>query len=125
MTAQWSTAELDTIDRANEVQLSTARTDGSLRSFIPVWVVRIDDGLYVRSYGGRSGSWYRHARRHPHGHLRVPGIDRDVAFTVADDVATDIVDEAYRTKYGRRGGSYVGAMTRNDVAATTLRLSPR
>jgi hypothetical protein len=126
MTTPWPPKELDLIARAAEVQLSTTRADGTLRPFVPVWIVRIGNALYVRSYRGQAGAWYRHARHDPHGHLLGDGIDRSVDFATPDDVAIGIVDDAYRAKYGRRGGgSYVQAMTRPYVAATTLRLSPR
>jgi len=123
--SNWSAHELETIGNAGEIHLSTARDDGSLRPSVPVWVVRVDDDLYVRSYRGQAGSWYRHARRLPYGHIRTTGIDRNIEFTVPDDIAADAIDQAYRHKYGSHAGSYVITMIRDDVAATTLRLTPR
>ena len=125
MTTPWPPKELDLIARAAEVQLSTTRADGALRPFVPVWIVRVGDDLYVRSHRGPTGSWYRHARHDPRGHLRSDGIDRSVGFAPADDMACDVVDDAYRAKYGRGSGGFVEAMTQPDVAATTMRLSPR
>jgi hypothetical protein len=34
---EWSADERDDLGRANEIELSTARVDESLRTFVPVW----------------------------------------------------------------------------------------
>ena len=39
---EWSADELDDLGASNEIQLSTFRADGSLRTFVPVWVVQVD-----------------------------------------------------------------------------------
>lgn len=119
----WSALDLDALGNAEEVQLSTKRHDGSLRDPVPVWVVRVGNELFVRSYRGRAGSWYRHARRHPAGRISAAGIDRDIEFTEPGGADPKAIDEAYRGKYGRN--SYTDAMVGEDVAATTLRLTPR
>jgi hypothetical protein len=54
---EWSADELDDLRASNEIQLSTFRADGSLRTFVPVWVVQVDDAVYVRSYRGETGNW--------------------------------------------------------------------
>lgn len=122
--SNWSTQELNTIGNADEIQLSTTRRDGSLRSAVPLWIVRLGNDLYVRSYRGQAGSWYHHARRHPFGHIRATGIDRDIEFTDPGDTSPQAIDDAYRSKYGR-GSGYVDTMVRDDVATTTRRLTPR
>jgi hypothetical protein len=77
---EWSADELDDLRASNEIQLSTFRADGSLRTFVPVWVVQVDDAVYVRSYRGETGNWYRHARQHGDGHVGSAAVDRDVRF---------------------------------------------
>jgi len=57
----WTRAELDTIGSADELQLAPVRGDGTLRNGVTIWVVRHGDDLYVRSYHGRSGAWFRAA----------------------------------------------------------------
>jgi len=42
-----STDELSKIGAAHELELATVRRDGSLRKPVTVWVVRVDDDLYV------------------------------------------------------------------------------
>ncbi|MDY7102160.1 MAG: DUF2255 family protein [Actinomycetota bacterium] len=118
---EWSTDELAAIAATGEVDVAPARRDGSLRSFTTIWLVRVDDGLYVRSYNGPGGSWYRAARANGHGRLRSGGDERAVAFREAE-VDDDRIDEAYRAKYGR--SVYVDAMVADGAAATTLRVVP-
>ena len=38
------------------------RPDGTQRDPVTIWVVRTGDDLYVRSYRGTGGAWYRNAR---------------------------------------------------------------
>jgi hypothetical protein len=121
----WTTQELEIIGDAEEIHLATARTDGSLRPYVPIWVVRVGDDLFVRSYRGPDGAWYRHARQHSHGRIRRSELERDIDFADPGATPSGAIDEAYSTKYGRYGGSYVDTMVRPDVAQTSLRLIPR
>ncbi|WP_328504641.1 DUF2255 family protein [Streptomyces sp. NBC_00457] len=120
----WTSEELDRIADADELEIAPRRGDGTLRGPVPIWVVRDGDHLYVRSFRGTDGGWWRMARATEEGHIRSGGVDKDVTFVeVADPETNDRIDTAYRTKYGRFGGAYVDPM----VAArpTTLKLLPR
>jgi Uncharacterized protein conserved in bacteria (DUF2255) len=57
----WTARELNVIGAAEELDIAPARPDRSLRPYTTIWVVRVGDELYVRSYRGRRGSWFRHA----------------------------------------------------------------
>lgn len=120
----WTNDELTHIANADELQIAPLRGDGTQRTAVPVWVVRDGDDLYVRSYKGAAGAWYRAAQRSHAGHIRSGGVDADVSFTAVGDIDLNgRLDAAYRTKYGRYGDSYIKPM----VAArdTTLRVVPR
>lgn len=120
----WTNDELTRIGRADELEMAPLRSDGTPRTAVPIWVVRDGDDLYVRSYRGSTGSWYRAARASHQGHIRSGGVGKDVTLTeVADPGVNDRIDAAYRSKYGRFGAAYVNPM----VAArdTTLKLVPR
>jgi hypothetical protein len=80
----WSTDELDRVGAADEIHITQVRSDGSLRTWVPIWVVRVGDDLYVRSYRGSGGAWYRHAIQRPEGRIRASGIERDVSFEQSD-----------------------------------------
>ena len=89
----------------------------------PIWIVAVDDDLYVRSWKGEAGIWYRRARRHGTGAVVAHGQPHQVQFTATDDPAVNArIDEAYRSKYGN--SSYAQAMTRPPATSTTMRLDP-
>ena len=97
----WSDSELATIGTAAEIDIAPDRADHTPGPAVPIWVVRVGDDLYVRSYRGPSGSWYRRARRNGSGRISVGGVHHAVRFTMADPGVRTQVDEAYRAKYGR------------------------
>ncbi|GGS97357.1 DUF2255 family protein [Streptomyces violaceus] len=120
----WTSDELNRIATADELEMVPRRGDGTLRGPVPIWVVRDGDDLYVRSFRGTDGGWWRTARTSHQGHIRSGGVDRDVTFEeVTDSEINDRIDTAYRTKYGRYGGAYVNPMVA--ARSTTLRLTPR
>jgi hypothetical protein len=119
----WTLDELTTIGNAIEVDVTPSRADESSGEYTTIWVVRVGSELYVRSYRGQSGRWYRDAIDTGRGHLRIGTVERDVSFDSDHRVDQSDVDAAFRAKYGR--SSYVDAMVTPDVAATTLRLVPR
>jgi hypothetical protein len=67
--------ELATIGTADEIHVAPDRVATAPAPAVPIWVVRVGDDLYVRSYHGPSGSWYRRARRNGSGRIRVGGVD--------------------------------------------------
>jgi hypothetical protein len=123
MTRPWTDDELDRIGAAEELHVAARRSGGTLTKAVPVWVVRVGDQLYVRSWRGTDGAWFRAARARGEGHVLAGGIDTDVAFSDADADANDAVDDAYREKYGRYP-SYVTPMISARARATTLALLP-
>jgi len=93
---------------------------------VTIWVVRVGDDLYVRSWKGRTGAWFRATKVRHEGHIRAGGVDKDVTFVrAADDDLNDRIDAAYRTKYRRHSGRYVDPMVAPTARATTIRLMPR
>lgn len=120
----WTNDELARIEAAEELEIAPQRKDGSLRKPVPIWVVRVGDDLYVRSYRGGSGAWFRAAQASRAGHIRAGGVRKDVAFVEETSTGVnDQVDAAYRAKYGRYP-QYVSPMLTPAVRATTLKLVP-
>jgi len=74
MTA-WTRDELEKIVGAEEIQIAPRRSEGTQRAPTRVWIVRVGDELYVRSWRGQERAWYggRRARRESHIFLD-PGI---------------------------------------------------
>ena len=121
--SDWTADELDKIGTTDELRIAPVLPDGSLRPYTTIWVVRVGDGLYVRSYRGQRGTWYQAVQRRPEGRIRAGGVELDATFEHPTDVDEDAVDAAYHTKYGRYGGSYVDPMVAPKARATTLRVN--
>jgi hypothetical protein len=120
----WTADELDRIGGAEELANAPRNADGTVRRPLPIWVVRVDDELYVRSWRGDDGSWHRAAQASGQGRISARGVERDVAYDPAGEEVNDAVDHAYRQKYGRYTG-YIEPMIAPQARATTLRLVPR
>jgi hypothetical protein len=119
----WTRDELDAIGAADVIDIAARRPDGTLRPYTTIWVVRVGDELYVRSYRGRDGAWYQAVQRRPVGRIRAGGTERDASFERVTDIDEGAVDAAYRAKYGRYGGPYVEPMVASAARATTLRIN--
>jgi hypothetical protein len=119
----WTSAELDRIGAADELELAARRPDGTLRQPVTVWVVRVGDDLYLRSWRGRDGAWFRAAHTRREGHISAGGVDKDVALVDPDAEIDEAIDDAYREKYARYP-SYVAPMVAPQARATTLKLVP-
>jgi hypothetical protein len=121
----WTDEELGGIGEAKELQLASERSDGTLRPYVTIWVVRVDDELYVRSAYGANNPWFRRAKASGVGRIRAGGLERDVTFAgPAPDIHPDI-DAAYHGKYDRYGPAIVGTVVGSLAHAVTIRLIPR
>jgi hypothetical protein len=123
---KWTSEELNKIGTAEELELASLRRDGTVRKAVTIWVVRLGDDLYVRSYRGRGGAWFRAALVRHEGHLRAGGVEKEVAFMEETDPdINDQIDAAYRAKYGRYDAQYINPMVAPEARATTIKLAPR
>jgi len=68
---------------------------------VTIWVIRYGDDLYIRSYRGPGGSWFRRAQERREGRIHAGGVDKDVTFADADHRLDDQIDAACRAKYHR------------------------
>lgn len=118
----WSSAELDTLEDASEIEVAGSRKDGSLRSFRIIWHAVLDGALYARSVNGPDSGWYVGVSRQMHGAIRWAGQQREVDY-VADASQDDALDEAYRARYGNGGPTQ--ALNREPARGTTLRIDRR
>lgn len=121
----WPSDELRRVGDATELQVSSRRSDGSLRPYVTIWAVRSGDDLYIRSAYGADNPWFRRAKTAGVGRIRAAGVERDVTFKAADDAANDGIDAAYHAKYDRYGPDIVGAVVGPKTARVTLRLVPQ
>lgn len=125
-TGAWTSDELEKIETADELQLSSLRRDGTFRDPVTMWVVRVGGDLYVRAVKGRAGPWFRGAQSRQEGRIRSGGVAKEVAFVEETDPGRlERIDAAYRGKYGRYPKEYVDACVTPAARAATIRLMPR
>ncbi|WP_066361189.1 DUF2255 family protein [Herbidospora mongoliensis] len=122
----WNHDELSAIGEAEELEIAPRLADGTLIKPVTIWVVRYDDGLYVRSYKGENSHWFTVTQLGGEGRITAGGVTKDVTFVRVDDSQTnDDIDLAYRMKYRDQDTAYVDPMVAGPAKGTTLRLVPR
>ena len=115
-------SDLDLLATTKEIRVETRSAAGEVHKTI-VWPVVRDGVVYLRSYKGPSGRWYREALADPDVALF---FDRRRlaarAIPATDAASVEACSEALREKYRR---SYsLEAMLVPDVLPTTLRIEP-
>ena len=113
-------SDLDHLATAQEIRVETRSGSGEIHKTI-VWPLVRDGVVYLRSYKGPSGRWYREALADPDIALlfsrrRLPAR----AVPASDAASVEACSEALREKYRR---SYsLEAMLAPAVLPTTLRI---
>jgi hypothetical protein len=122
----WSNEELATIAREDEIELASARADGSLRSPAVIWMARVGDDIFVRSAHGTGNRWFVRARDSGAGTIRAGDVTRRARFEDVSATADhSAIDAAYHAKYdGRYPAQYVTPVTDARSHAATLRVLP-
>ncbi|MEJ2860712.1 DUF2255 family protein [Actinomycetospora flava] len=120
----WTPQTLERIAAADELEIAVRRPDGTLRRPTPIWVVTADDHVYVRTWYRRGTGWFGRVLASRRARVHVPSVDADVTVDDLGTTSREIVDDAYRAKYGRYGAGSVDRMVGDEAAATTLRLDP-
>jgi hypothetical protein len=124
--SRWTSSELDKIGTAEELEIASVRRAGTLSKPVAIWVVRTGDDLYVRSYKGGAGAWFRAAQARHEGQILAGGVEKDVTFVEETDPGINAeIDTEYRTKYSAYSASYVNPMVAAEARATTMKLVPR
>jgi hypothetical protein len=121
----WTSDELTKIGTAEELKIASLRRDGTLRTPVTIWVVRVGDDLYVRSVNGRTSAWFRGVQTRQEGHIRAGGVGKDVTFVDVDPDIDDLIDAAYRTKYRRYAASIISSIVSPEARSATIKLVPR
>ena len=127
MAESWTPDDIRRIGSAGELEIAAKRADGTLRRWLPIWVVCVGEQVYVRTWYRRDTGWFGHVLESHRACIRVPDLQADVVVedigAGPDQLRADI-DAAYRAKYGRYGASTVERMVADPAVAATLRLSP-
>ncbi|GAA4722724.1 hypothetical protein GCM10023216_10070 [Isoptericola chiayiensis] len=98
----------------------TARLVGPGAS-VGAWLVRFDGALYARSAAPRSAVVDRRGR----GRMRMDGQDHAVVLSEVAPEMHELLDDAYRARYGRCRPEQVDAMVSDDAAAATFLVRSR
>lgn len=120
----WTSAELNKIGSAEELQIASLRQDSTLRKRVIIWVVRVGDDLFVRSVNGRTSAWFRGLQTQHEGHIWAGGVEKDVIFVEEPDMnLNDQIDAAYAAKY-RRYASIIPRINGSIARAAAIKLVP-
>jgi len=95
--------------------------------FIGVWVVVVDNRVFIRSWGVKRRSWYQAFREEPIGTIQAAGRELRVkAVTRTTERMKSAVDDAYAEKYNTPGAiKYVQGFKRSKRRRdTTTELLP-
>ena len=112
------------IDREVEVDIETTAADGAVHR-ATIWAVVDAGDVFIRSWKGERGRWYREIRERPAAVLHVVG--RAVAVRAepaTDPVSVHRVSDGLTAKYGRRSPESTAGMLLPVTLPTTLRLIP-
>ena len=116
--------DAETLRELREVQEARIRTEKHPKSAVVIWVVVADDEVFVRSWLGPRGRWYRDLAAGGPATLEFAG--RRVAAQAFPASDPDVIARASREflrKYQR--SSHTQEMVRPETLPTTLRLEPR
>ena len=113
---------LQLLARIKEVRIETSRPGGPVHSAI-IWIVVDGQDVFVRSWLGERGRWYREARAHPKVAIRAG--DRRIAATAVsatDGESVQRCSAGFQAKYPKSKSTPM--MLAEDILDTTLRLDP-
>jgi hypothetical protein len=116
--------DVDTLRELRDVQEVAIRTEKHPKSAVVIWVVVADDEVFVRSWRGAKGRWYRELAAGGPATLEFAGRLLAVqAFPASDQVAVARASREFLRKYQR--STHAREMVRSETLPTTLRLEPR
>ena len=97
---------------------------GAGHRFTGIWVVVVDDRVFVRPWNNKSGGWYRAFLEDPHGSIRI--LERELAVRARKargEHLFDKIDHAYAEKYRTPANrKYVRGFALSRRRMTTLEL---
>ena len=118
----FSKADLELLDRADEIDIETSRRNGDTQR-TTIWVVVARGVPDIRSVRGPDGAWFRQIKSNPEAVIHVDG--RTLKTRAVPAVDTDSIERvsgALRRKYGNTQSTR--SMLVEKTLATTLRLEP-
>ena len=121
---EFDSKTLDALRNVEEIRIAPTPAGAKKKHRATIWVVVVDDDVFIRSFTGPKGKWYRNVLANPEADVEFDGKAIHVrAMPVKDRKTIEAVSRAYLEKY--RDSPYAKDMVRDDVLPTTLRLEPR
>ena len=115
-------SDLAAMAAEQEVDIETRSPSGEVHRTI-IWIVVRDGEVYVRSYRGERGRWYREAVADPDVAIHVNGHRVTArALAATDPASVQACSDGLAEKY--EGDPSTPAMLADAVLSTTLRLVP-
>jgi hypothetical protein len=120
MARMFDSTVLDALRSAMEIGIHAS---GPKDRSVTIWVVVVDDSVFVRSYRGAKGQWYAAARATGRATLLVRTQQIPVSTEPVTDAETvGAISRAFLGKYAT--SAYAHAMVAPEALVTTLRLDP-
>jgi hypothetical protein len=115
--------DADTLRALRDMREVRIRTEKHPKTAVVIWVVVADDEVFVRSWRGDKGRWYRDLAAGGAATLEFAGRRLAVqAVPVNDPAAIDRTSREFLRKY--QPSSHAPEMVRSEILSTTLRLEP-
>jgi len=116
--------DADTLRTLRDLHEVRIRTEKHPKSAVVIWVLVADDKVFVRSWLGNKGRWYRDLAVGGPATLEFAGRRLEVqAIPVSEPGAIDRASREFLQKY--RTSSHAQEMVCSEILPTTLRLEPR
>ena len=74
MPAIWTVDDIARIGSADELRIAVQSPDGTLRNWVPIWVVSVGEQVYVRTWYRRDNGWFGQVVDTARARIRVPGL---------------------------------------------------
>lgn len=116
--------DADTLQELCDVRELRIRTGKHPKTAVVIWIVVADDEVFVRSWLGARGRWYRDLATGGPATLEFAGHRIEVQALPASDAASVArASAALLRKY--QPSAHAQEMVRSEILSTTLRLEPR
>jgi hypothetical protein len=116
--------DADTLRALRDIHEVAIRTEKHPKSAVVIWVAVADDEVFVRSWRGTAGRWYKDLVAGGPATLEFAGRSLAVqAIPASEPAAITRASREYLRKY--QTNSHAPEMVRPEILATTLRLEPR
>ena len=116
--------DADTLRELRDVRELRIRTGKHPKTAVVIWIVVADDEVFVRSWLGARGRWYRDLAAGGPATLEFAGRRLELqAFPAGDAASVARASAEFLRKY--QPSTHAQEMVRSEILSTTLRLEPR